>query len=87
LEAEKEILKALEIARKIGNPPQLWKTYVTLGELRLAQKKKNLALKAYHDAISAIENVAGGLNDEALRNTFLKSEHVKSIFNKAGNNI
>jgi predicted ATPase len=82
--AEQEILKALEIARKIGNPPQLWKTYLTLGDLRFAQKKKNVALKAYNEAIYVIENVAGSLDDEALRKTFLKSAHVKSIYKKAG---
>jgi predicted ATPase/class 3 adenylate cyclase len=83
-EAEQEILNALEIARKIGNPPQLWKTYVALGDLRLVQKKKNIALKAYNDAISVIENVAGSLDDEELRKTFLKSAHVKTIYKKAG---
>ena len=83
-EAEKEILKALEIARKIGNPPQLWKTYTALGDLRVLQKKKNQALKVYNEAISVIENVAGNLDDEVLRNTFMKSVHVKSIYKKAG---
>jgi tetratricopeptide (TPR) repeat protein len=82
--AERKIKKALEIAKQIGNPPQLWKTYVALGDLRLAQKKKNVALKAYHDAISVIENVAGSLDDETLKKTFLKSLHVRSIYKKAG---
>ncbi len=82
-EAEKEFLKALNIAEQIGNPPQLWKTFVAMGDLRQAQKRKNDALDAYHNALSVIEKVAAGLDDKSLKNTFLNSEHVKSIIKKA----
>jgi tetratricopeptide (TPR) repeat protein len=82
-EAEKEFLKALNIAEQIGNPPQLWKTFVTLGDLRIAQKNNDKALQAYRNALSVIEDVAAGLNDKSLKDTFLKSGHVKSIAGKA----
>lgn len=83
MEAEKEFSKALAIAQEIGNPPQLWKTYIALGDLQHDLKKKDKALQAYHNAVLVIENVAKGLNDKSLKETFLNSEHVKSIVKKA----
>jgi tetratricopeptide (TPR) repeat protein len=78
-EAEREIDVALGIAKEIGNPPQLWKTYVALGDLRKAQGELGEAHQAYRDAYSVIEGVADGLTDEALRATFLNSPHVQGI--------
>lgn len=83
MEAEKEFLKALEIAQQIGNPAQLWKTYVALGDLRHDLKKKDQSLQAYHNAVLVIEKVAKHLNDQTLKATFLNSEHVQSIIKKA----
>ncbi len=82
-EAEQEISIALEIAKQIGNPPQLWKTYVALGDLRQAQGRQDDAHQAYCDAITVIEDVAAGLDDESLRNTFMNSSHVQEIRQKA----
>jgi tetratricopeptide (TPR) repeat protein len=82
-EAEKEFQYALMIAMEIGNPPQLWKTYVALGDLRKEQQKTREALQAYRNALSVIDEVANGLEDQALKNTFLHSEYVKSISEKA----
>ncbi len=78
-EAEKELATALEIAKEIGNPPQLWTTHAALGELRQAQGKPDDANKAYRDALSVIDGVAAGLTDESLRETFLTSAHVQEI--------
>ncbi len=78
-EAETDIDIALSIAGEVGNPPQLWKTYVALGDLRKAQGEPDQARKAYREAYSVIETVAEGLTDESLRETFLSSEHVQAI--------
>ncbi|MCH8345893.1 MAG: AAA family ATPase [Chloroflexi bacterium] len=78
-EAEEEFATALEVAKEIGNPPQLWKTHAALGDLRQAQDRPDDARKAYRDALAVIEGVAGGLEDESLRETFLTSEHVQGI--------
>jgi len=78
-EAEKELAAALEIANEIGNPPQLWKTHAAIGDLRQAQGKSDDAHQAYRDALSVIDGVAAGLEDESLRETFLSSEHVQAI--------
>ena len=84
LEAEKELMIALEIAKQICNPPQLWKTLVALGNLWMAQKNKAKALQAYNEALLVVENIASGLSDKSLKETFLSSKHVKSIIKKAG---
>ena len=83
-EAEQEIERALEVARQIGNPPQLWKTYVALGDLQLAQGRAADADQTYRDALQIIDAVAADLTDTALRQTFLTSSHVLRIQHLAG---
>jgi tetratricopeptide (TPR) repeat protein len=78
-EAEQEIATALTIAQEIGNPPQLWKTLVALGDLRQAQGRAAEAQHAYRDALAVVANVAAGLTDTALRDTLLHSAHVQQI--------
>ena len=78
-EAEQEIATALTIAQEIGNPPQLWKTLVALGDLRQAQGRAEEAQHAYRDALAVVDNVAAGLTDTALRDTLLHSAHVQQI--------
>jgi len=82
-EAETEIDIALGIAKEIGNPPQLWKTLVALGDLRKAQGRPQEALAAYREALTVIDSVAAGLTDESLRDSFLSSPHVEGIRAKA----
>jgi tetratricopeptide (TPR) repeat protein/transcriptional regulator with XRE-family HTH domain len=78
-EAEQEIVTALELAQQLGNPPQLWKTLVALGDLRRAQGHSEDARQAYRDALTVIDGVAAALKDESLRETFLTSPHVRHI--------
>jgi tetratricopeptide (TPR) repeat protein len=78
-EAEEELSAALAVAAEVGNPPQLWKTHVAIGDLRSAQGRPAEARRAYSEALSVIEGVAGSLNDKQLRETFLQSDHVKGI--------
>jgi tetratricopeptide (TPR) repeat protein len=82
--AEGELLAALEIAKEVGNPPQLWKTFAALGELREKQGKVEDARSAYRDALSVIENVAAALTDESLRETFLTSDMVQRVRQASG---
>lgn len=77
--AEQELDAALVMAKQVANPPQLWKTFVALGDLRRAQGRTEDAGHAYRDALAVIEGVAAGLTDESLRATFLASDHVQGI--------
>jgi class 3 adenylate cyclase/tetratricopeptide (TPR) repeat protein len=81
--AEKELSTALEVAKGAGNPPQLWGTWVAIGDLRAVQRKTGDAREAYGEALSLIDGVAAALTDELLRETFLGSEHVRGIREKA----
>ncbi len=78
-EAETEINSAIGIANEVGNPPQLWKTYVALGDLRKAQDRAGEARDAYQRALEVIDGVAAGLDDGAMREMFLSSPHVMGI--------
>lgn len=84
VDAEPEVELALQVAREIGNPPQLWKTLVTLGELRQARGRPVDAQQAYRDALAILEAVAASLTDTPLRDTFLGSPHVQHIRHLAG---
>ena len=77
--AEPELATALDIAQQIGNPPQLWKTYIAIGDLREAQGQEAAARLAYREALAIIDSVAASLSDDQLRETFLGSDHVRSI--------
>jgi tetratricopeptide (TPR) repeat protein len=83
-EAEPEIEMALAIAKEIGNPPQLWKTYVALGDLRKAQAREDELRDAYSEAVEVIDGVASSLEDDSLREIFLSSPHVQGIREAAG---
>lgn len=82
--AERALYSALESARQVGNPPQLWKTHAALGDLRSAQERDADARREYADALSVIEGVAAGLGDESLRETLLNSDAAQAIRWKAG---
>lgn len=78
-DAEEELLLALDVAKQLGNPPQLWKTHAGIGVLYRAQGRMDAARQAYLEAFSVIERVADSLTDTRLRGTFLRSRLVQSI--------
>ncbi len=82
-EAEVELTRALAMAHEVGNPPQLWKTLMTVGELRHAQDRPDAAQQVYQEALTVVEQVAAGIHDQALRTTFLTSPHVQHIRQRA----
>jgi class 3 adenylate cyclase/tetratricopeptide (TPR) repeat protein len=78
-QAEQELFTALEVAKQAGNPPQLWKTWLALADLRQLQGRADEARDACGRALSVVESVAAGLTDNRMRETFLASEHVSAI--------
>jgi tetratricopeptide (TPR) repeat protein len=66
-EAERELTPALELARLLGNPPQLWRTLAALGTLREAQGNPDAAQASYAEGLAEVERVAGTLTDPSLR--------------------
>jgi tetratricopeptide (TPR) repeat protein len=82
-EANQELSIALEAAKRVGNPAQLWKTYAFMGDLRQTQERANDAYRAYGDAFAVIEEVAAGLKNKTLRDMFMGSHHVQEIRQKS----
>jgi tetratricopeptide (TPR) repeat protein len=78
-QAEATLSRALTIAREIGNPPQLWKTYQALGALYEWQADLDRAQAAYQSASDVIDGVAERLQDRELRRTFLAARPVQEI--------
>jgi tetratricopeptide (TPR) repeat protein len=77
--AEAELAQALQVARQVGNPPQLWKTLLSVRDLRQAQGRLLEASLAHDEARSVVKGVAAGLTDASLRATFLGSAHVQAM--------
>ncbi|MBI2946512.1 MAG: hypothetical protein HYY23_02630 [Verrucomicrobia bacterium] len=71
--------KALTLALEIGNPPQLWKTYQTLGELHERKAERAQPRAAYASALEVIEQTAQRLQDESIRRTFLSAQPVQRL--------
>ena len=81
-ETEHELSNALKVALQVGNPPQLWKTYAVMGDLRQAQDRPNDANRAYADAYKVVEEVAAELKNRTLRDMFMRSQFVREIRRK-----
>jgi tetratricopeptide (TPR) repeat protein len=81
-EANQELSIAIEVAKRVGNPPQLWKTYAVKGDLRQMQERPNDACRAYGDALAVIEEMAAGLKNKTLRDMFMRSHDVQEIRQK-----
>jgi tetratricopeptide (TPR) repeat protein len=79
-QAEAALARALTMAREIGNPPQLWKTYQALGALYEWQADLERAQAAYQSALDVIDGVAEErLQDQELQRTFLAARPVQAI--------
>ena len=81
--AEVEFERSLELARRLGNPPQFWRTLAAVGDLKVAQGSLNRAVGAYDAALTVIDDVAAHLEDARLRETFVTSRHILQIRQQA----
>ena len=71
-EAEDKLRQALTIAKAIGNPTQLWKTYLTMGRLHTKAKRQQMAEQAFGAAREIVNKIIASLQEPELR-TSLKS--------------
>jgi tetratricopeptide (TPR) repeat protein len=78
-QAEAALSHALTIAREVGNPPQLWKTYQALGALYESQADLKRAQVVYQSAMDVIDGVAEQLQDQELQRIFLAARPVQEI--------
>ena len=71
-EAEETFKAAQEIAMTQGVRPQQWRLAVKLGNLYQVQERNSEARQEFSAARMLIEELAAGVRDDALRNTFLE---------------
>jgi hypothetical protein len=77
--AAAELTEALKLARRLGNPPQLYRTLAAVGDLRRAGRNPAAAQRAYRRALAVVDGVATQLPNSALRERFLSSQEVQGI--------
>lgn len=71
-EAETALLAAQAVARAHGARPMLWRLSLTLGKVYRARGRREQAEEQFAEARTIIEELATELEDEALRDTFLR---------------
>ena len=75
--------KALTIARAIGNPTQLWKTYLALGRLHTEAKQQEMAEQAFDAAREVINKIMENLQDPKLSTSLKNHPLIRQIFDRS----
>ena len=75
---------ALEIAEELQNPVLLWRIYSALGKIYKAQNQLMKANNAFVKATNIIEKLASSICDEELKNSYLNSEEITTVFRASG---
>ena len=79
-EAENALRQALNIAEAIGNPTQIWKSYLALGRLYTETKRKEKAEHSYNAARRVIDKIMESLQDPELRTSIKNHPQICKIF-------
>jgi serine/threonine protein kinase/pimeloyl-ACP methyl ester carboxylesterase/tetratricopeptide (TPR) repeat protein len=78
-EAERELTSAVTLLEKYPAVLLAWKTYAALGRLRRERGEVELARENFAGAAQIINQIAGNVADQGLRNTFLSSKAVSEV--------
>ncbi len=73
---------ALSKARLVGNPTELWKLHLALGDTLLASGGDH-ADRHYGEAANVVERVAMELRDTSLASTFMNFPRIREVIAKA----
>jgi tetratricopeptide (TPR) repeat protein len=79
-EAENDFRQARMIAEAIGNPTQLCKTHLALGQLYTETKKPELAQHAFQAAQAVIDRMKANLRSPVLRASLEGSAMIQKIY-------
>jgi tetratricopeptide (TPR) repeat protein len=83
-DAASALTQALGIARTIGNPPQLWRTYDALTRLHDARREPDAARRTAAAAREVLDRIKGRLRDERLRAAFEASAAIQRPYRLGG---
>jgi class 3 adenylate cyclase/tetratricopeptide (TPR) repeat protein len=79
-EAESSLRQALTTAQAIGNPTQIWKTYLALGQLQAETKRREQAQQAFQAARAVIDQIKSNLQDPGLRASLEHSPVIQRVY-------
>jgi tetratricopeptide (TPR) repeat protein len=79
-DAEATLLEAVTIAETVGNPTQLWKTYLAAGRLKAHLQKHDETRVACLKAREVVDRVRANLQSQALRVGFESSPVIQQIY-------
>ena len=82
-EAHTALNEALVVAKAIGNPTQLWRTYAALGHYHAQRGQKDDAATAYRSARAVIDGVLTGLSTPTLRESLENLAAVRELTRQA----
>ncbi len=77
--AEAELKEAVQLAEEIGAKPLLWRVCASLGSA-YKELGDDRASEQFRRARVVIEEIASRVGDEKLKDTFLNSQQVRSVF-------
>ena len=70
---------ARDLAEQLGLPGELWQILAALGELYQACKNESQARQAFARAAQVVQSLAGRMEDEQHRTTFLSVQQVRTL--------
>ena len=82
--AEEWLRQALPLAQAIGNPTQLWQTYLALGGFSTQAKRPDPARQAYRAARDVIDHIKASLQTPALDGGLQQSPVVQQVYDLSG---
>jgi tetratricopeptide (TPR) repeat protein len=79
-EAEGALREAVMIAETVGNPTQLWKTYLAAARLKDHLNKRDDARVGYQKARQVVDRVRATLQNQSLRISLERSPIIQQIY-------
>jgi hypothetical protein len=83
-EAVAAFTQALELAREVGNPFQIWHTLAAYSDAQSAQGLDDGAAALAHEALVVVEALATSLGDAPLADTLRMSPPVAALRSRTG---
>jgi tetratricopeptide (TPR) repeat protein len=77
-EAEEALREALTFAKRLGNPTQLWKTHLALGQLYHDTQRTDAARSSLAAARTVIDGVGRSLQTPELKQGFERSPQIRA---------
>jgi tetratricopeptide (TPR) repeat protein len=78
-EAEEALRKALTFAKPVGNPTQLWKTHLALGQLYHDTQRTDAARSSFAAARKVIYGIRRSLQTPELKQGFERSPQIRAV--------